>query len=304
MPNTYDEDRKPVVFRASEVKGLDAGYLNDYFAKLSEHAAKIDPEDYMQDGLYYCHKCHTPKQSHQFWGGKDHVVTHLCECQKKAADEADKKKRLESFQIEQAHKKTVAFPDGEYRDWTFDLDDGTNPEATKIAKAYAENFRKMYANGKGLLMYGGVGIGKSFLAASIVNYVMDNFYYPCLVTNMTRIGSAVQKMNDPQGYLDTLNEYDLLVLDDLRAERDTPWMTELVHSVINSRYMSGKPMIVTTNLSKEELTKPEDRNWQRVYSRLFEMCLPLEMKGKDRRKEALKNSRDEMRELLGLTEEE
>ena len=284
---------------------FDQGLL-DYFAALSKARAEIYPEDYTgDDGLIYCHKCHTPKQTrYTSMSGETKIATHLCECQTKLRDEEEAAKRLKSFQIEQARRKTVAFPDGEYRDWTFALDDGADKHASEVAKAYAENFRKMYANGKGLLLYGTVGAGKSFLAASIVNYVMENFYYPCLVTNMTRIGSAVQQMKDPQGYLDTLNEYDLLVLDDLRAERDTPWMVELAHSVINARYMSGKPLIVTTNLTKDELAHPDDRNWQRTYSRLFEMCLPLEMKGKDRRKEALRQNAHEMRKLLGLDGEQ
>lgn len=287
---------------SSSFENTNEEFLLNYFERLSAHNAKIYPEDYMgEDGLIYCHKCHTPKQSRQTWGGKEHIVTHLCECQSKARDEYEAKKRLDSFMIEQAHRKSVAFPDGEYRDWTFDLDDGADAHASKVCKAYAENFRKMYASGKGLMLYGDIGTGKSFLAASVVNYVMDNFYYPCLVTNMTRIGSAVQRMNDPQSYLDTLNEYDLLVLDDLRSERDTPWMAELAHSVINARYMSGKPIIVTTNLTKNELVNPEDRHWQRTYSRLFEMCLPLQMSGKDRRKETLRKDAYNMMEMLGLT---
>lgn len=273
----------------------------DYFAALSEANTKIYPDDYKDDeGLIHCRKCGGAKQSKHIINGVEHIVTHMCDCQKAEYDREQAEIRLRQFQAEQARRKSVAFPDSEYRDWSFAMDDGGNPECSRIAKAYAENFREMYKMGKGLLLYGSVGTGKSFYASCIVNYIMENYYYPCLMTNMTRIASAVQSMKDPQAYLDTLNEYDLLVLDDLRAERDTPWMNELVHSVINSRYMSGKPLIVTTNLTREEIAHPEDRNWQRIYSRLYEMCRPTEVRYKDRRKEALRKSRDDMDRILGL----
>ena len=77
-------------------------------------------------------------------------------------------------------------------------------------------------------------------------------------------------------------------------------MDEIVQSIIDSRYRSGKPLIVTTNLTAQELKNPLDIRKQRVYSRLFEMCIPIEVKGKDRRKEKLKSSYDELAGLLGL----
>ena len=276
-------------------------FVSAYNARVNQFKPKIVPEDYIgEDGLYYCHLCNTPKQSRYILGGKERIVTHLCECQTKARDEYEEWKKFDSLQLELRHRRASAFQDSEYRNWTFDIDDGSNPEATAIALSYAKNFREMMAKSKGLLFYGDIGTGKSFLAASIVNYVMEHYFVPCLVTNMTRIGSAVQSMKDPQGYLDYLNEYELLVIDDFRSERDTPWMKELVYSVINARYMSGKPLIVTTNLKGEEMLNAEDRSWQRVYSRLYEMCKPIKIEFSDRRKLKMLQSNEEMECLLGM----
>lgn len=59
-----------------------------------------------------------------------------------------------------------------------------------------------------------------------------------------------------QAYLDSLNQYALLALDDLGAERNTEYMNEIVYGIIDSRYRAGLPMIITSNLSADELKIP------------------------------------------------
>ena len=50
----------------------------------------------------------------------------------------------------------------------------------------------------------------------------------------------------------------------------------------------------------EELLKPADLTYQRIFSRLFEMCTPIEVSGKDRRQKALREDIGKMKSLLGL----
>ena len=57
---------------------------------------------------------------------------------------------------------------------------------------------------------------------------------------------------------------------------------------------------MTTNLTSDELKHPAEIRKQRIYSRLFEMCVPVEVKGKDRRKGKLKEEYQTMREVLEL----
>ena len=103
-----------------------------------------------------------------------------------------------------------------------------------------------------------------------------------------------------QEYIDGLNQFDLLVIDDLASERDTEYMGEIVQNIIDSRYRSNLPLIITTNLTSDELKHPSTIRKERIYSRLFEMCVPVEVKGSDRRKEKLINNYREFKEMLGI----
>ena len=85
------------------------------------------------------------------------------------------------------------------------------------------------------------------------------------------------------------------------ADAEVRLVNELVYSVIDTRHKSGKPMIVTTNLSGDDLKHPKDVTAERVYSRLFEMCIPIEVKGADRRKLKLRDADKDLKELLGLS---
>ncbi|MBQ6483095.1 MAG: ATP-binding protein [Anaerolineaceae bacterium] len=255
--------------------------------------------DYYENGLLMCGECHTPKQCVIRVLGQKRTVGCLCRCgvEKRDADEAERAKKAKMERIERMRMN--GFPDTEMRKWTFDADDGKNEEASRIAKNYVKRFGEMLKKGKGLLMYGTVGTGKTFLSVCIANALIDQGH-PCLVTNFARITNTLGGMYDgKQQYLDNLNSYDLLVIDDLGAERDTEFMGEVVQTIIDSRYRSGKPLIITTNLTSDELKHPSDIRRARTYSRLLEMCIPVEVAGRDRRKEILKRDYAELKKLLG-----
>jgi DNA replication protein DnaC len=184
--------------------------------------------------------------------------------------------------------------------WTFKNDDGKNPKLSEAMKNYVNNFTDFKKEGKGLLLFGTVGTGKTYLAACIANSLIDKDYR-VLMTNFARLCNTISGMYDgKQEYIDGLSKFDLLVIDDLASERDTEFMAEIVHNIIDSSYRSGKPLIVTTNLAAEELKNPAEIRKQRIYSRLFEMCLPVEVKGADRRKQKLKDDYKELEDLLDL----
>ena len=71
---------------------------------------------------------------------------------------------------------------------------------------------------------------------------------------------------------------DLLILDDLGAERTTPFAQEFVYAVVDGRYNARKPMVVSTNLTRSELVHTPDITQQRIYNRVLEVCYPLEFK--------------------------
>nr|DAZ56817.1 MAG TPA: Replicative helicase [Caudoviricetes sp.] len=271
---------------------------------LIEKASKGDhyeEGDYFVDGLLYCGKCHTAKQCRfeAAWGGIMEPYF-LCECGMKRREEEEKARKAREFQSEVKRLRKLGFPDAEMANWTFANDDGADSKISGIAHKYVDNFMEMKKRGKGLLLYGTVGSGKTYIAACIANELI-NRGHPCLVTNFARITNTLQGMFEgKQRYLDDLNRLDLLVIDDLSAERDTSFMNEMVFNVIDARYRSGKPLIVTSNLTSEELMRPNNIDKQRIYSRVLEMCFPVEVKGVDRRKKKLRDDSADMARLLGL----
>lgn len=259
--------------------------------------------DYInEDGLLMCGKCHTPKQCSftATWDGKEKKPYTLCACARERRDAEEQARQAQNLRIEVNRLRKLGFPDSEMADWTFAHDDGTDPRTTSIAHKYVDNFTEMKKRGKGLLLYGPVGTGKTHAAACIANELI-NQGRPCLVTNFARITNTLQGMFEgKQRYLDDFNRLDLLVIDDLAAERDTSYMNEMIFNIIDSRYRSGKPLIVTTNLTQAELTTPGSVDRRRVYSRLLEMCVPVEVKGPDRRGKKLNDDSADMKRLLGL----
>lgn len=254
-----------------------------------------------EDGLLMCGKCHTQKECTLTKSdGTTRTVRCACNCSVvRNAKEAEEKRKRDRMQYLDSMRRT-GFPDAEMRKWTFTESDHADPKTENVARKYAANFNVMREKGIGLLLCGTVGTGKSFLAASIANALIDQGT-PCLMTNFSRIISRIsEKFGGDQKYLDNLNRFDLLIIDDLGAERDTEFTWEKVMDVIDARYRAGLPLIITTNLSMRQLSDQSDIRRQRVYSRLREMCVFLEVQGTDRRGKKMQDKMADAKSLLGL----
>ena len=90
----------------------------------------------------------------------------------------------------------------------------------------------------------------------------------------------------------------MLVIDDLGVERQSDFALEQVYTVIDERYKSGKPMIITTNIPLEELRNPADIRYSRIYDRILESCVPIQLGGPSRRKGLAGNKMKIARELF------
>lgn len=274
--------------------------FSDIAARAAQQYAE-QPGDYRDaDGLLMCGKCHTPKQVRQPFLGRVKVLACACKCVvANNRREADAKRKRDRMQYLDSMRRT-GFPDAEMRKWVFRNDDGGNSTLMSIAHKYVANFDEMRANGTGLLLYGNVGCGKSFAAACIANALIDTGT-PCMMTNFTRIINRLQEsFAGRQKYIDNLSRFDLLVIDDMAAERNTEYVWEQVMTIIDARYRSGLPLVVTTNLTIGELADPADIRRQRVYSRLKEMCVPIEVTGADRRTRKMERNIMSAKSLLGL----
>ena len=77
-------------------------------------------------------------------------------------------------------------------------------------------------------------------------------------------------------------------------------MFELVTDIIDARYQTGRPLIVTTNVPFEEIKEPQDIKYKRIYDRVLEICHPIRVDGPSQRRENVKASYEERRKLLGM----
>lgn len=234
-------------------------------------------DDYIQDGLMHCNNCHTPKQKLIKLNDNSKLVYMMCKCMTDQYDQdaMTEKKRKRDMRIE--HNKKICFVSDTMLNITFENADDT--PYTKAMKRYADNFDTM---DKGILMYGNVGRGKTYLSVCIANKLLDRCY-SVRFDSLPRIVNS-SGMNDKKVYIDELCKSSLLILDDLGAERDTSYSSEVVNNLIDTRYNTRLPMIVTTNLTLKQMTNAPDITYRRIYERILEVCHPIEIKGDNRRR--------------------
>ena len=250
--------------------------MNDFDSIIKRiTVTRLEPGDYTgEDGLLYCGKCRTPKQFRMEAPPLEgRLLPHPCRCEQERLDREAAEQEARRHHQAVADLKRRGFTDPAMREWTFANDNGKCPQM-KHARFYVENWPTMQAENIGYLLWGGVGTGKSYFAGCIANALMEQ-EVAVRMTNFALI------LNDLTASLEGRNEYitrfcraPLLILDDFGMERGTEYGLEQVYNVIDSRYRSRRPLIVTTNLSLQDLQHPQDTAHARIYDRLLEMCAP------------------------------
>jgi len=206
-----------------------------------------------------CEKC----------GGTGFVFTEKgtepCECR----NESLFQQRLSAAGIPPRYKnKTIE---------SFAGNDNKRKTLREEARKYVNGFktRETQEHKRGLLYIGITGCGKTHLATGILKAVIEKGYsgHFCNVVDfLARLRDTYggDTTYDEMDMIDKVSKVDLLVLDDLGAEKSSEWIRDRLYTLINRRYESNLPLIVTTN--KMDIKELEEHVGNRIVSRLCEMC--------------------------------
>lgn len=157
---------------------------------------------------------------------------------------------------------------------SFKTDDGVNRAVSDACKNYTDSFGTiMYGKVNGLLLFGSPRQGKTFMAEAVTSEIV-NKGYSALFRTASEIVQTFQYDDKAEvnRIRDAVKSVDLLVIDDLGAQRSTAFADEVVFTIIDERYSARKPILVTTNATIEEMAGTEDITLQRCYGRLIERC--------------------------------
>ncbi len=169
-------------------------------------------------------------------------------------------------------------------------------ETLEIAKGIASRFVQSYPDiEQGLLFMGRCGVGKTHLAVALLKELALRKAARGRFCDFHELLRQIKNSYNPvsgtseMDLLQPVVGVDLLVLDDLGAEKPSPWVLDTLHFVINQRYLRRLTTLITTNYLDEPGPGGgetlAERIGYRLRSRLFEMCHVVRMDGQDYRRE-------------------
>ena len=230
------------------------------------------PVEYLDD-IYSCPKC---RDSGVYEGG-------VCSCLEKL------------YNKELTKELGTLLQHGDESFERFDLNyydaapvGGVSPRETMTmvlgaCRKFADNFPAVSAN---LLFQGGTGLGKTYLSACIARVVAAKGYSVCYDSAAAALEAfEVQKFSrDPEtseaanARVRRMLDCDLMILDDLGTEMISSISASALYTLLNTRLVNGKKIIISTNCSDEELQK---KYTPQIYSRIKGEFLRLPFVGRD-----------------------
>jgi DNA replication protein DnaC len=192
---------------------------------------------------------------------------------------------------------------------TFEPGYGQADQSLAAAYLMARQFVSGYpvtTEGRGLLLTGSVGVGKTHLAVGIVQALITEKGVHALFCDYRELLKRIQESYNPQvastelQILTPIFEAEVLILDELGAQKPTDWVWDTVALILNTRYNDKRTTLITTNYpnaaaalarSSDKVIREEtlgDRIGERMRSRLAEMCVEVEMRGNDLRQSVKK----------------
>lgn len=296
-----------------DFKGFDGLAMFSSIANNAIRVQKQKPEDFVNaEGLLCCGICKELRQEYYQFDDKQRgrivpvKITRSCRCER---EEAKRKEEAEKYERDMRvidKLKRASLMDAKFSGVTFDSLTTTqfNERNIKLCKRFAYHFDEMKQKNQGLMMWGGVGTGKSYAAAAIANYLLAN-KVPVVMTSLAKIVEDIQMRKlEITDFNETLSRADLVIFDDLGVERKTDFSLEIVYNAIDDRYRKKLPMIITSNNTLDQMKSEEDIRLVRIYDRLFEVCYPMQFTGPSWRKKMAFQKYGEMEALLGEGDED
>ncbi|MCI8353431.1 MAG: ATP-binding protein [Clostridia bacterium] len=159
-----------------------------------------------------------------------------------------------------------------------------------------KNYSEKLINGiekKGLILVGNNGVGKTHLACSIANKLIENgilIIYGTLINLLAELRNSYDTDNNisEMEIIKLYENVDLLIIDDLGKEKPSEWGLEKLFTIINSRYENNLPVIITTNYNQNSIIERLSINGEidtakSIISRLYEMCYLVKIDDIDHR---------------------
>ncbi|SMP38323.1 ATP-binding protein [Anoxynatronum buryatiense] len=255
-----------------------------------------------------CDTCGTKRTTTITILGISRKVPCVCRCQAEAQAlrKRDEQRREIIRRIEKLKKYSLM--DARFRNSTLAAwnDDVGCPKLKKTILRYVEAWPEMKTCNIGLMLLGNPGVGKSFAAFAVANELISRHREVVIAVSAMGLLARIRETfnrQDREAEIDiirTLENASLLVLDDLGSEQKTDWATAMLYQIIDNRYRSGKPLLITTNLSLQQLQQKLTGYDQvvRTYDRLMEMCQPITVKGPSQRAAVARSKRDQLIQLI------
>ena len=280
-------------------------------ARAAREIERSGEEARLEDGGFVpvCPVCGEPKRALIDWlpdadGNPRRMwvpVTCRCDDKRRELETREQRKQQFRFHLKEMLERFEIETDRTRRfleQARFDADDSPEGGISRTCRKYVSAWKEMRRENLGILFFGSVGTGKSFYAGCVVNALREMLVPAAFLTAPELLG-ILQGQWDRGKVLANLQEFRLLVIDDLGAERDSAYGAELLHSVIDARYRARLPLVVTTNLSMEDMRGERDLRVRRIYDRVIEACpITLAMQGESRRTGSADRRKDRAREIL------
>lgn len=260
------------------------GLIQSAEAQFGEH--HFDGTRLKADGLHYCTVCHTPRQYKLEAALGDSVDSRLvpvaCACQRAEMDKEKDAERSEERRRMINEIRQTGLPSAAYYTSTFAVDDSPTSKVSIICRNYVKNWYKAKYQNVGMILNGGVGTGKTFYACCIANALIDVGISVAITSTSEVLRRGFD--NEKAAYIRRIVQNDLLIIDDLGSERNTPYGLEWLYNMIDERDKIGLPLIVTTNLSVTQMQNEIYISYKRIFDRLLGMCkVQVRCEGESRR---------------------